>query len=457
MAGVASIGGAVVFAWVLGALVSGGADVLAIGLAGILSVVIGLLAVSRFDLFVIVLLVARSSLDAFGRGGLQGGAIDPTAALGAVFVAAAGLWLIMRRQTPLWVKPSAATYALLALGAAGFASVVGSPFKVGTIEGASRLLAGVLMFAVLEQLLAHDESPTRYLWALYGSAVVPVAVGYLQVVRGTGATSIIEAGRAYGTFAHPNLLASYLVNLILVSLMIALRESGALRRAAIAAIGAGAPLLMFTYTRSAWLALVVALAYLGWRADRRIFIGLFFGLVAVVFASPGTIERINDIIFPEETFYDGPSNSLEWRIDYWGEVLPLANESPLTGIGLEATQRVTDARLPPHNTLIQTYVETGFLGCAALVAVIVAFAVHLRARRVAAETSMQHTVALASVAIGIATVLQAPSDNLLTRTSGYWYAALAMAYGFNGARTRFLRPTPASASPSPEVGSPPRT
>lgn len=423
---------------------------MAIGLAGLISVVVGLLAVTRFDLFVIVLLVVRSSLDYFGRGGLQGGAVDPTAAVGAVFVATSSLWLIMRFVSGRWVRPSAATWALLALGVAGMVSVVNSPFRVNTIEGTFRLLAGVLMFAVLEQLLADEKSPTRYIWALFASAIVPVVVGYIQVFTGAGKTAIIEQGRAYGTFAHPNLLAAYLVNLILLSLMVYLSAQGRIRRAALAAMFVSAPLLMFTYTRSAWVALVVALVYLAHRVDRRIYVALALGLVAVVIASPSTVERVTEIFFPEDAFYDGPTNSFEWRVDYWAEVLPLANQSPLTGIGLESTQRVTDSRLPPHNTLVQTYVETGFLGCMALIAVFVAFAVHLRARLTHADNAFQQVIALSAIAIGIATLVQSPSDNLLTRTPGYWYTALAMVYGLHGAGTVSSRRR-ASADPPTET------
>ncbi len=438
LSGGLAVAGAVAVAFALGVVGNAaGTEGLAVLVAGLLAMGVGLLSITRFDLFVVFLLVIRASLDALGQGGLEGGAIDPAGAIGAVFIAAGSLWLFLQYRTGDWVRPAAPTWALYALCAASAASVFTSASVGASIQGTSRLVAGVLMFAVLEQLLGReDQSANRFIGALFASAVLPMLVAYQQFVAGTDTFSSAEEGRVFGTFGHPNVFASYLVTVMLVAVVVALRGSGRLRVAAFTILVTATPLLVFTYTRGSWISLIIGLLYLGWRLDRRILIGLVVGICVVMVSSPTTVARITDVTDPEEVSYDGPTNSFEWRLDYWGELIPLASESPVTGIGIEMTARVSDQNLPPHNAFVQAYVETGILGLAAVLAVIATFTVHLRRRLRDAVDETDRIYAIMAIAVALAAVVEAPGMNLLTRTVGYWYVALAMLYGYgHGGKT----------------------
>ena len=65
------------------------------------------------------------------------------------------------------------------------------------------------------------------------------------------------------------------------------------------------------------------------------------------------------------------SNSLSWRFSYWGDVLPLANADPITGIGLNMSSLATSQQKEPHNDFLRAYVETGIVGTIAYLALLV--------------------------------------------------------------------------------------
>lgn len=427
---IAVIAGATLLAFVFSFALDFGVEVLALAVGGILGVLVGVLAITHFDWFIMFLLVVRTSLDLLAQGGVGGGAFDPAAAVGAVFVATSSLWLAMRYLTGDWVKPSPPTKALYALAGAAIASVITSDFPVASLEACARLIAGVLMFAVLEQILGRRRDVVPWLIVLLGSSVLPIVMGYYQLVTGAGLGQAGGTARVIGTFVHPNPYASYLISVILMSAVVAMRSHGRLRRAAMVVVVAALPLVGFTYTRIAWIALIAGILYLGAKLDYRLVLGIVAMGILAVAASPSILARITDVTDPTEIYNGAPSNSMEWRLQYWQELLPLNGDSPLTGIGLEVTQRVTDAELQPHNTFIQVYVEMGLLGASAVIAVVVTFVAYLRRRLASARTPSERYVAIGSIAVALAVIFQAPSENLLTFTIGYWYMALAMLYGF---------------------------
>ena len=75
---------------------------------------LGVLAVTRFEWFVLLVLAVRPSLDILGVGGL-----GPGAMLATVFVATAALWLIVQYRSGHWQPMSLAAKCLVAFGGAG--------------------------------------------------------------------------------------------------------------------------------------------------------------------------------------------------------------------------------------------------------------------------------------------------------------------------------------------------
>ena len=60
-----------------------------------------------------------------------------------------------------------------------------------------------------------------------------------------------------------------------------------------------------------------------------------------------------------DTALTGEGNSLAWRFSYWTEVVYLAADNPVTGIGLRVTEEVSGGDKQPHNDFVRAYVELG--------------------------------------------------------------------------------------------------
>lgn len=459
--GVAAAGAAAALA--LGRLARFSFLLAALAVAVVVLVVISLLAIVRFEWFVIALLVARASLDALqlGRAAGVGTSVDPAAALGMVFIAAAALWLYVQWASGHWVRPSAATWSLFAFVGACILSVPLSGHKIDSVLAAAKLLAGVLMFAVIEQLIGRDPRRSRVIVAAaLWSFLVPALAGMRQILSGEAATrikpnyygsNVLEGGsRVKGTFVHPNPFATYLVMILLFALamLVAAPKRQRLRWAVLSAASAG--LLLATYTRVGWFAALIGVGYLGLRHSRALLVGLGIVVVVVVAAVPSIWNRFADLGGSSEKEIPGvPSNSLSWRLGYWGDLLPLTATNPLTGVGIGTSQNELAARtqlepgqsrartaLLPHSVFVQVIVETGALGTAALIGVVVGFAKTLRDRLGTARPGPERTLALIATAISLSVLAQMPTENLLGQTVIYWYIAALGTFGLHAAREK---------------------
>lgn len=391
------------------------------------------LAAYRFDVFVVVLLLVRPSLD---RVPLSAGPLDVSSILALLFLVAGVLWLAARaRHSPLSFSPMSMALVAFA-GVASLSSLV-SAAPVASAVAASKTVSGVLMFLVLERLL--QERPDRMrsvITAVLASAVVPCLVALQQVATGatSGTTSGAELGRVYGTFVHPNPFATYLAIVAVLAVAVlphVLRRRDQLFVLAVAGLALAS--LLFTYSRGGWVAALVGLAYL--LAKRSVVLLVLAGVVVVLAGmfAPPVQARLADIGAPPPV--EGvPANSLEWRVGYWQEVLPLAAGNPLTGIGLERVQNSTPSGLPPHNAYVQTYVETGVLGLGALVAVILTGFITLRRRLTRARPGLERGLAFAGTAVALGLLAQTLTENLLTQTMALWYFAAAATWGYRSPR-----------------------
>lgn len=422
---------AVVLGLTVGFVVSGEAmsdpRVAMLMLAGPVAAALGVLAVTRFEWFVLLVLAVRPSLDILGVGGL-----GPGAMLATVFVATAALWLIVQYRSGHWQPMSLAAKCLVAFGGATVLSVVTSSLRVISATGALEIVAGISMFLVLEQLLANrPDRVRRLLLAVLLSGIVPVIVGVNQWIGADVASARSDLSRIQGTFVHPNPFATYLVMLILLSTSLVTVVAGRQRLMLLCYLAVLGLMLVVTYNRASWIAVIVGLTYIGVTWNRRILAVMGLGLVIVVLAVPSVGARIGDLS-EEKALPEGvPDNSLEWRIQYWEKLVPLANDSPLTGIGPQVVLHTRPERVEPHNIYVQAYVEMGAFGLVALGAVVVGIGITLSRRRRAAVGSFDQALAVGAIAVSLAVLAQSPSENLLNQTMSWWYMAACSTWGFS--------------------------
>lgn len=387
------------------------------------------LAVTRFWVFVLLLVAARPTLDLLDQASGSGD-LDPAAAAGLVFIGTASAWLLVQWLEGSFRRPSGVTFSLLGLALAGFVSTLSSSDPAASAQASFKILAGALMFAVLEQVLArHPERARSLLAAFFASAVLPLAFGLAQLVWAPPDPTDNSLSRVHGTFVHPNALADFLAVQVIVAVAV-LPHLGRRWQVALGSLTAVTGLvLVFTYARAAWVAALVGVVYLGARYRRELLLGVGLAVAVVLLTVPSTLTRVADVT--DDTSYGGvPANSLAWRVHYWGEIAELAPESPVTGIGLETVRERMDEQLQPHNVPVQTAVELGAVGLAFLVALVVSTVTYLRRRRAEATDQWSRSLAAASTAVAIAVALMAVSENLLTATAPYWYLAAAMTFGY---------------------------
>lgn len=408
----------------------GGALIVVLGLLFALAAAV--VAAVRFEWFLIGILALRPVLDLAKHGGNS--LLDPSTAIGVVFILASCSWLYRRWRAGELLRPSPGTLALAVLAAMFAASVAGSGHVVASAAATLRVMAGVLMFAVLEQLLpGRPQLARRVLAAALGSALVPLMLGAYQALTASAAYAFTDVSRVQGTFVHPNPFATYLATILLAAIAVWPALQGRLQLAAGGLVVASGTLLILTYTRSSWLGALVGVGYLVTRRRRGMVIPLVVLTAAVVLAVPSVSVRIMDLS-KAAPVAGVPSNSLSWRVGYWERLLPLADRNPLSGVGLETVQLNSPEKLQPHNVFVQTYVETGAFGLAALLAAIMAMAATLRRRRQRSGDGLDGSLAHAAIAIGLCLLVTMLSDNLLTQTTVYWYFAAACAFGYSARR-----------------------
>ncbi len=393
---------------------------------GAVAAVVGLF---RFDWFIVAVLATRPMLDVFDGGAAATG-LDPGTALGAMFVTTTLIWLAVQIRVGRWVRPSVGTFGLGLVAVAAVMAALTSVDRAAAVKGAVEVVAGLLMFVALEQLLAQRPSQLRLVWtAVAASAVVPSALAFSQMLGGGIAYSDTAVGRVTGTFVHPNPFATYLVMVLLLVVGVGLSSTGRRRSWCLAAAAVVGLMLGATYARFGWITALAGLAYLGLRRSRALLVTLVAIIAVTLVAVPSVATRLADLGSDEIEAEDVPENSLEWRMQYWEQLVPLADDSPATGLGLDTIPSLTPQELEAHNVFVQAYVEMGAFGLVATFVAVAAVAATLIRRRRRARTATEKAVAIVGCAVGVAVAPQLVSENLLTQTMAWWYFAAVAGWG----------------------------
>ena len=385
------------------------------------------IAVTRFELFVGSILLVRSSLDAVDLGSST---LDPAGAISVLFVGASVVWLLAHRYD----APPSPTATLLppvaALFLCALASIAFSDHPLESLFEVVRFGTLVVIVAVLGRLIRDGRSMRFVLMATLGSLIVPLAVASSQMLSGgSGLLTASGLARIRGTFTHSNPFAAYLFLMItlIVSLYPHLERRWKVVLVPLALACGGA--LIATYARGAWAATVLALVVIGFLQDRRILWLLGGAMIAIAIAVPSVGVRLSDITETRKES-GAPGNSLIWRFEYWQEVLAL-QDNPVLGIGFKEVELTQSVEKAPHNDPIRIFVETGILGFAAYVWVLVTLGLQARATLGRAPPGISRGLAVAFVASFAGLVLLSVAANVITQLVILWYfvtiVVLAMA------------------------------
>ncbi len=435
---------------------------LAVGVA----LVLGLVAITRFHLYVMALLVLRSSLDLAKLSGRMAGkegvarsasrALDPASLLAVLFLVAAAFWLAAQYRQRGSLPGSPLRRALVFFAAAGALSVLGAAHPVPSALEALRICAVVVMFVVLEQMMRDPVRMRQLLTAAFLSVVFPLAYTTLGFLTGNArAESKGGFTRVVGTFNQSNDFARYLMLLIVMGVALYPYLERRWRRPLAGMLSLMSVFLLLTYTRSALVATGLGLLVVGVLQSRRVIAGLLVAGVAALLVVPSLASRFGVAEQEGKRAARQSGNSLVWRLDYWTEVLPLANSNPVTGIGLTMTKYTTDEAKQPHNDFVRAYVETGLIGLGAYLTMIVSLiGLGRRAVRRAEPGTLGRGVAVGFLGCTVAFVAVSTVANVISNVVNLWYfftfaaAASVVARGGSGddaGEEGYRGPTPVEA------------
>ncbi|HLO34272.1 MAG TPA: O-antigen ligase family protein [Anaerolineales bacterium] len=176
--------------------------------------------------------------------------------------------------------------------------------------------------------------------------------------------------RAYGTLPHPNILGGFTLVLLLGPIAFFLRKERPNPLALLLLIP-GVALLALTFSRSAWLALIVFSAVLVWKSkyfDRKR-LPLLLAIAALTFGM--TLLPYRQLVAARTTNTTSHSEAFSFIGRAWlnGGALQMIREVPLTGVGIgsfiiELSRRAGPGYViePAHNLFLLAGAELGIPG-----------------------------------------------------------------------------------------------
>lgn len=449
---------------VIGGGLAGAAAALSPALSGVLFVLGGftLLAVTHLPAAVAVLLVLRSTLDHLTETGLGVGPVllNPASALGLLVLGVTVLYLIDRRLRG--VRPDWGGWPAVCFGILAVYAVVGTPVGVAAL-GRSMLAVGIKEAVRLSSLLAlyilivnlqrGGMKDSTLLRCLYMSMAIPAALAIWQFMFYSGegyyslAVGAVPRGRLTGTFYHANSFGVYLAFLLMLGLILLQYSWHGIPRWALTGVMIlGGVLLVFTFSRGAWVFLVAGLAVKLLLRPGRILVPIaLVGLILAASFSPRIASRFSDLrtdvslerVVGQEEMH----NSFEWRMYNWYLLIRVGAGRPVLGHGTGSTPHVnplqsvnrlhqTSRGFDAHNEFVRSFVEGGLVGVAVLICFFLFF--FRWAWRVfrALKAAGDRRADLAGVALGVLTgllLLSLLAGNPLTKTSVFYYFIILFA------------------------------
>ncbi|MFY1637064.1 O-antigen ligase family protein [Solwaraspora sp. WMMB335] len=441
------------------ALAAGDRRGVVLPLAVTAGVAVGVLAMTRFSGYVMLMLAVRPLLDVVKLSGPTAGRADteqasrltdPSTMVAVLFLLAAGLWLAAQLRRHGRLRGSPLGWAMLLVGATALVSALGATRTTPSLLEALRILTVVVMFVILEQLMPDRAAVRRVLIACYASLVLALAYTVLMTAFGQVPSEVKgQFIRISGPFSQSTTFGRYLMFLVIFGFAIHRFLARRARLLLGVLLAVSLVFLMLTNTRSAILGAAIGLVVVAvLHRSGRMLAMLLVVAVAGVSLLPSVGSRFAQLGEDRATGGGPTGNTLQWRVGYWAEIIPLANRNPVTGIGPNMTQHETPQAKKPHNDLLRAYVETGLAGLLAYLAMLLLILHTARsALRRAPPGSLDRGIAVGFAGCVVSFIAVSLASNVISNVVTLWYfvafaaAASAIAHG------RTARPGPRTLTP----------
>jgi O-antigen ligase len=287
-------------------------------------------------------------------------------------------WTLKRLASRRWPVPATSlTTPVVLLAVVMVLSVVVNRAQYDANELLAGSLYALRWFEYLFVLfMGYDflRTPDRsrfYLHVLVWIGLVLSGLGFLQLRLFPDFSFMVpqgwdpHIGRLLSTWFDPNFLAGFLAFLTTIVLAIALHQPFLRAKWCWAAIAVMTLAIMFTYSRSGYLALAVGAGLVTLVRSRTLFLLGLVGFIIVVLSVPRIQERVVGIRTIDET--------AQLRLVSWGNAWSVITDHPVLGVGYNFYRYVQvqygfldDSRehsaSGSDSSLLTVWVTTGTLG-----------------------------------------------------------------------------------------------
>ena len=311
----------------------------------------------------------------------------PTMALAALLIYTAFCYfaklLLGKRELHLEAADIAALLFAFSLLLSGVFS-----FSAGSLKPSLLLTCFIGGYFLTVLLIRTEEWLSRCTWAAILAATAVSLYGILQYLTGTigGASAWLDsnmfgdiAGRVVSTLENPNMLAEYLILIFPLAAARFITRGPSTQRAS--ALCGGVCIfvcLILTWSRGAWLGLLIAGLFFLLIWHRRAMYLIFAGVLSIPFLP---LVLPDSIISRFTSIGNLADTSTSYRVNIWQGAVRMLKDFWYCGIGVgepawfsvypRYSLAAIEAAPHSHNLYLQTWIESGIVGLCLLLAFII--------------------------------------------------------------------------------------
>lgn len=250
-------------------------------------------------------------------------------------------------------------------------SLINSSNLMASLSQIYRYLSLIAIFYIVRLCNANKQKQIFYvllisaslvsLYSLYSLFIVSrFALEYFleNNIDHTFAKTFLASKRAFVPFFSPNLLAGYLIAIIMLCLNIVLqkrKEENGLFFLSIFCLFISSLTLFFTKSTGGWLVFIIIFSLfllLGKLLNKKSVL-IIISLI-ILFGAIAVNREIKEPPFKKPLF------SLDKKISYWKQTTEIIKQHPLAGVGI-GNFSLKETR-SAHNSYLQIWAETGIVG-----------------------------------------------------------------------------------------------
>jgi len=304
----------------------------------------------------------------------------------------------------------------------GIISIFNSFYFSESLKEVLRFFSIFTSFFLGASLLSSAKNLTWLIKTIIFSALPPSLLALFQFINKTGLPEN-EIYRVFGSMTHPNMLAFYLLLSITLAVFLILNlKSTKLEVYLYSLLSLFYIFILFlTYTRGAYLALIMIFVIVGVSKFKKFLLLAFLVMIFVYALIPPLQTRFNSI------FQSDPYGSVSWRFNLWRDGFAYFQERPWTGYGIGTSEKIIsvkrDFRLgspDPHNDYLRIALDGGYPLLASYLVLLISFfgAVILSYWRESRPRLKNFFIFF--LAFGVAVFTMSSGDNILNDTALQW-------------------------------------